>query len=81
MAPFYSEAFGMHINNIRQTGIPRTDVFFDEDYRKETVAVLYERYPQWKDKKIVLFAPTFRGSGNKTPSVRRSRWNDFRSIL
>ena len=66
MAPFYSEAFGMHINNIRQTGIPRTDVFFDEDYRKETVAVLYERYPQWKDKKIVLFAPTFRGSGNKT---------------
>ena len=66
MAPFYSEAFGMHINNIRQTGIPRTDVFFDEDYRKETVAALYERYPQWKDKKIVLFAPTFRGSGNKT---------------
>ncbi len=66
MAPFYSEAFGMHINNIRQTGIPRTDVFFDEEYRKETVAALYERYPQWKDKKIVLFAPTFRGSGNKT---------------
>ena len=33
---------------------------------KKTVAALYERYPQWKDKKIVLFAPTFRGSGNKT---------------
>ena len=66
MAPFYSEAFGMHINNIRQTGIPRTDVFFDGEYRKETVAALYERYPQWKDKKIMLFAPTFRGSGNKT---------------
>lgn len=37
-------------------------MLFDEDYKAKTIARLYEKEPRLKDKKICLFAPTFRGS-------------------
>lgn len=66
IAPFYSEAFGIPERCIAPIGVPRTDVFFDERYREQAITHLYESYPAWRGKRIVLFAPTFRGSGNKT---------------
>ncbi|MDE5863214.1 MAG: CDP-glycerol glycerophosphotransferase family protein, partial [Lachnospiraceae bacterium] len=39
------------------------DVFFKEEYKVAIRENLYETYPVLKDKKIVLFAPTFRGNG------------------
>ncbi len=42
-------------------GISRTDVFFDEEYRKERRRRLDEAFPECKGKKIILYAPTFRG--------------------
>lgn len=66
IVPFYSEAFGIPERNVRPIGVPRTDIFFDETYREQITGQLYEKYPAWKGKQILLFAPTFRGSGNKT---------------
>lgn len=42
-------------------GISRTDVFFDEEYRQERRRRLDEAFPECKGKKIILYAPTFRG--------------------
>jgi CDP-ribitol ribitolphosphotransferase len=66
MIPFYSEAFGISEKCIRPVGVPRTDIFFQEDYRTQVRKRLLEKYPVCRDKTVVLFAPTFRGSGNKT---------------
>lgn len=46
----------------RPIGIARTDVFFSEDYYNEQMELLYEAYPQIKGKKLILYAPTFRGA-------------------
>lgn len=62
----YAEAFGISESSIVSTGVPRTDIFFDEKYKNEKTSELYEKYPMLKDKKVILFAPTFRGSGQKT---------------
>ncbi len=59
---WYAEGFGVPTKNIVATGVPRTDVFFDEEYKAKTRAKIYEEYPQLQGKKVVLFAPTFRGS-------------------
>lgn len=65
MVLFYSEAFGISKTKVKPYGVPRTDVFFDPDYREKVRKRMFAMYPQLKDKKILLFAPTFRGSGNK----------------
>lgn len=46
-------------------GVPRTDFLFDETYKEMTRKRLHEKYPIPPDKKVILFAPTFRGHGNK----------------
>lgn len=66
MIPFYSEAFGISTEKVRPLGVPRTDIFFDQAYGREVSARLSAKYPELAGKRVVLFAPTFRGSGNKT---------------
>ena len=66
IAPFYSEAFGISKSHVKPIGVPRTDIFFDSSYGEKMKEELLEKYPVCQGKKVVLFAPTFRGSGNKT---------------
>lgn len=63
VAKHYAEGFGIDIENVIPTGIPRTDVFFDKDYQEEVRNNLYEEFPFLKGKKVITFAPTFRGNG------------------
>lgn len=57
----YAEAFGINENKTKATGFPRTDLFFDECYLKDVKDKFYAQYPEFINKKIVLFAPTYRG--------------------
>lgn len=66
ISKFYAEGFGISLEKAVATGIPRTDIFFDADYKKKVQEQFYESYPQLKNKKILLFAPTFRGKGKLT---------------
>lgn len=63
ISKFYAEGFGISLEKAVATGVPRTDIFFDEAYKEKVQTEFYETYPQLKDKKIILFAPTFRGNG------------------
>ena len=51
---------------MKSLGVPRTDDFFKETYKAEIKDKLYQSYPQLVGKKIILFAPTFRGNGAGT---------------
>lgn len=66
LVPFYSEAFGIKKEYVRPIGVPRTDVFFDSAYRERIREELFSKYPVCQGKRVILYAPTFRGSGNKT---------------
>ncbi len=59
----YAKAFGIDINKVHSLGIPRTDIFFNETYKKEITTTLLKKHSIIKGKKVILFAPTFRGSG------------------
>lgn len=59
--PYYAEAFGVELNKIYATGCPRTDILYSNNIDKIKDKVI-QRFPQFKGKKIVLFAPTYRGS-------------------
>ncbi len=62
----HSEGFGIATDNVVATGIPRTDVFFDEAYKQQAREKFYAEHPEFMGKRVVLFAPTFRGMVKET---------------
>ena len=61
----YAEAFAINPDNVKPLGVPRTDVLFDDRYKEAKREELYRKYPRLRGCRVVLFAPTFRGDGNK----------------
>ena len=73
VAPHYAEAFGQPIGTFSSRyGLPRTDLFADPDRRERALARLRERYGLPDGRRIVLYAPTFRGD-----SVGQARYDDL----
>lgn len=66
IAPFFSEVWGINDEQVLATGMPRMDEYLRADYREEKTKQLYEKYPMCKDKKVMLFAPTYRGRSKRT---------------
>ncbi|WP_154214560.1 CDP-glycerol glycerophosphotransferase family protein [Bacillus cereus] len=60
LADIYKEAFALSDYNILKTGIPRTDLFFDERGKQKVKADILRMNPQLRGKKVILYAPTFR---------------------
>jgi len=58
----YAEAFDIALKKVQATGVPRTDIFFDKEYIGNKREELYRDFPFLKDKKVILFAPTYRGT-------------------
>lgn len=46
---------------VQPVGVSRTDVFFDEAYLKKSRDKLLSLVPEAEDKRVVVYAPTFRG--------------------
>ncbi|MEG0918466.1 MAG: CDP-glycerol glycerophosphotransferase family protein [Anaerovoracaceae bacterium] len=58
----FSDAFKIPYERVFPTGIPRTDIFFDDEYKEKVKEDFFGKYPELKNKKLVLFAPTYRGT-------------------
>lgn len=63
VCPCYAEGFGIDLQKVLPLGSPRCDRFADDRYKAAFTKRFYAENPQLADKKIVLFAPTFRGGG------------------
>ncbi len=66
----YEEA--MNLKNTKTqvvaTGVSRTDVFYDQHFIEQSKAAVYSVCPTAENKKIILYAPTFRGRVAKAES-------------
>ena len=78
---FYAEGFGIDEKGVKALGVPRTDDFFKDDYKEEIRKKLYGQYPVLKDKKIILFAPTFRGNGANTANYPFEKFDVGRLLV
>ena len=57
----YSEAFNTDINKIEVLGMPRIDYILGKDNKiNEKLQQLYNDYPRLKEKKNIVYVPTFR---------------------
>lgn len=62
--PFYAEAFGINESRVLALGSPRTDYFYVSENVLKSKTRLEKTYPQLRNKKLVLYAPTFRDDPN-----------------
>ncbi|WP_288629414.1 CDP-glycerol glycerophosphotransferase family protein [uncultured Leuconostoc sp.] len=67
MVPIYSEAFDIETELVEPLGIARTDLFYDNELQQERIKQINDEYDFMKSgKKVILFAPTFRGGTRKS---------------
>lgn len=62
----YKEVFGAKTEIFNISGMPRLDGFTDKIVIEKTINRLYEEEPLLKNKKIILFSPTYRGTGSNS---------------
>lgn len=62
----YEEVFGIEKEAFLPVGMARLDGFLDENKIEKFKGEFYKEYPKLKDRKVILFAPTFRGAGQKS---------------
>lgn len=58
-----ASAFGVEEKQVVPLGYAKTDKLFDNKKMKKYKTQMLKKYPFLKDKKVVLYAPTFRGEG------------------
>lgn len=58
----FSEAFNIEKEKIIKLGLPRLEYITNKKYDKSEE--IYEKYPELKNKKIILYVPTFRKGKN-----------------
>ena len=79
----YEEAMDLkpedHI--VRPVGVSRTDIFYDENFRKQAAQKLKEVFPESEGKKVILYAPTFRGRVKKAKSPGRLDVGYLKALL
>ena len=72
VAPYYAEAFDQPLERfVSDTGIPRTDVLFGQ-LAVERARAVRARYGLADERRIILYAPTFRGE-----NVVAASYDDF----
>lgn len=67
-------------DKIYPIGIPRTDLFFNGDAKREMISEFYRKYPMLRGKRLVLFAPTFRGD-TKEKAYYPREWFDPAELI
>ena len=87
----YEEAMNLKGTDteIVATGISRTDVFYDKNFIKNARESVYSVFPQARSKKVILYAPTFRGRVAKAktpdcldiPAMKKALGNEYILLL
>ena len=73
VAPHYAEAFGQPVDLFTSRfGLPRADLFADQARRERALARLRATYGLPDGRRVVLYAPTFRGD-----TVGKARYDDL----
>ncbi len=62
----FEEVFGIERSAFLPYGMPRLDGFLDENKIAQFKESFYAEHPDLKGKKVILFAPTYRGTGQKS---------------
>jgi CDP-ribitol ribitolphosphotransferase len=58
--PFFAEAFNININKVKVIPLPRVELLRNDEYINIRKRKLEAKYPELRQKKTIVYAPTFR---------------------
>lgn len=58
----FASAMKLPREKVTALGVSRTDVYFEREWQERCRKEFYDKYPEAAGKKVVLWAPTFRGN-------------------
>ncbi len=58
--PYFEEAFGYGEETVKVMSLPRVDKLTNKAFEEEMIRKIHGKYPQFKEKKVIVYAPTFR---------------------
>lgn len=58
----YAEAYGISEDRIIAAGVPRTDIFYSEEWRERINREFRDAHPEIAGRRIIFLAPTYRGT-------------------
>lgn len=61
----FIDAFRCDPDIVKPLGVPRTDIYFNKEFVANARKRVLEMYPEIGDRKIILYAPTYRGNSIK----------------
>ncbi len=67
LCTYYQRSFRCAPEITQPLGCPRTDIYYDEEFKQNALKKLHTLIPDLGNRKVVVYAPTFRG-----PSIARS---------
>lgn len=65
LVKIHSEVFGLEESRILPLGMARMDEFLDKEKLNRQNEEFYSSHPECKGRRLILFSPTFRGTGQK----------------
>lgn len=71
LKPLYAEAFKMSATRVHSLGVPRYDQYFDNDWVQQAQGRINQEFDVDPQAKVVLYAPTFRGNGQRSASFNQ----------
>ena len=79
----YEEAMNLKPggNIVRPVGVSRTDIFYDDGFKQRAAQKLQEVFPESEGKKVILYAPTFRGRVKKAAAPKRLDVGYLKALL
>ena len=66
----FASAMRLSRECVRPLGVSRTDLYFSRTWRQRCIERFYKEYPDAAGRKVVLWAPTFRGNAGSPEAVR-----------
>ncbi len=69
VAPVYAEAFGVKEEQVLPLGAPRADFLLKKENAENSRKKIETLYPTSKNRQIVLYAPTFRGTKEENETL------------
>ncbi len=79
--PIITDAMRQKEGVVRALGVSRSDIFYNEGWVKNCREEFYKAYPEAKNKKVLLWAPTFRGDASSPAALDNKYILDIKERL